>query len=710
MSAFRLSIRDSLALVTFDLPEEKVNKLSTPVMTELSALTDQLAGVQGIGALLFRSGKKDVFIAGADIHEIEDVKDPAEGKLKSALGQQVFERWSRLPFPTVAAVGGACLGGGTEFALACDYRLLSDSEKTRVGLPEVNLGILPAWGGTQRLPRLTGITSALDIILTGKALDGKRAKKIGLADEVVPEAIFEQWAESFARSQIGQRKPRRPRFRKSLAAILLEANPVGRRLVLARARTSVLAKTRGHYPAPLEALAAVDEGYGRKLAAGFAIESAHLANLIGTPIQRNLVRIFFWTEDVKKETGAINPTVKPRAVRRVGVLGAGVMGGGIAQLAAEKGLPVRMKDVTHEALAHGYRTAAAIWSDRLSRRRITPRQFRQKMALLSGGLDYSGFGLAEVTIEAVVEKLSVKRQVLREWEETVSEDRIFASNTSTLPISQIAAEARNPRRVVGMHFFNPVEKMPLVEIIRGEKTSDEAVATVFDLARKFGKTPVVVRDAPGFLVNRILAPYLSEAVRLLADGCRIEDVDAALTRFGMPVGPLALLDDVGIDVAVKAAQTMSEAFPERLPSASSLDAVVKAGRLGRKVSFGFYRYRDSRRLDADARAYGVLGLRTPNRSPLPPEVIEARLLMPMVNEAAYCLEDRIVSSPDKLDLALIFGTGFPPFRGGLLVYADELGAARVVNRLEDLAERLGGRFLPCPVLVRMAKGNRRFYD
>ncbi len=709
-SAFRLSIVDGLATVIFDLPDEKVNKFSTPVMEELSALTDKLAAAPGIRALILRSGKKDIFIAGADVREIEGVERPEEGAAKSALGQQIFSRWAALPFPTIAAIGGACLGGGLEMALACDYRLMSDSPKARMGLPEVNLGILPGWGGTQRLPRLVGIRSALDLILTGRMVDGRRARRIGLADESIPEPIFEEWSETFARSKAGTRKPAGRRRRRSASDWLLEGNPLGRRILFSRARKGVLAKTRGQYPAPLEALAAVAEGFGRKLPDALAIENARLGRVVATPVQKNLLRIYLWTEEIKKETGAANPTVAPRSVSRLGVLGAGVMGGGIAQLTADKGYPTRMKDIAPEPLAHGFRTAAEVWKEKMGRGRMNRRQFEEKMGLLSGGFDLAGFGMAEVTIEAVIEKLPVKQQVLREWEDAVPDDRIFASNTSTLPITRIAENARNPRRVAGMHFFNPVHRMPLVEVIRGEKTSDEAVATVFDLAKKLGKTPIVVRDGPGFLVNRILAPYLSEAVRLVTEGCRIEDVDRAMTAFGMPVGPLALLDDVGIDVAVKGGQTMAAAFASRLPLAENFGGVAEAGRLGRKTGKGFYRYAGSRRLGPDPGAYRDLRLRAAGGTPLPEEVLVARLVMPMINEAAFCLEDRIVASPARLDCAMIFGTGFPPFRGGLLRYADELGPDRVANRLEDLQERLGDRFAPAELILRMARERRKFYD
>jgi 3-hydroxyacyl-CoA dehydrogenase len=330
------------------------------------------------------------------------------------------------------------------------------------------------------------------------------------------------------------------------------------------------------------------------------------------------------------------------------------------------------------------------------------------MDLLSGTLDYSGFGLCDVTIEAVVEKLAVKRAVLEEWEEAVPRDAIFASNTSTLPITEIAVGAIEPGRVAGMHFFNPVHKMPLVEVIRGERTSDETVATIFALAKTLGKTPVVVKDAPGFLVNRILATYLSEAVRLVLEGCRIEDVDAALTGFGMPVGPLALLDDVGLDVAAKGGEVLQAAFPERLKMGGE-DALAAAGRLGRKNGKGFYAYENGKRGAPAREAYEVLRVERRDRSPLPPEVIQSRLVLPMINEAAFCIEDRIVGEPGKLDLAMIFGTGFPPFRGGLLRYADSLGLDRVFTRLDDLAERLGPRFAPAERIRELANARRGFY-
>jgi 3-hydroxyacyl-CoA dehydrogenase/enoyl-CoA hydratase/3-hydroxybutyryl-CoA epimerase len=424
--------------------------------------------------------------------------------------------------------------------------------------------------------------------------------------------------------------------------------------------------------------------------------------------------LFFRMEEVKKETGvealgAPGAGVRPRKIARVGVLGAGVMGGGIAQLAADKGYPTRMKDIKPEALALGYAQAARIWKELLKKRRMTRADFARKMALLGGSLDYAGFEGCDITIEAVLEKMAVKQAVLADWERVVPAKAIFASNTSTLPITEIASKAAHPERVVGMHFFNPVHKMPLVEVIYGVKTDPEVTATVFDLAKKLGKTPVVVKDSPGFLVNRILSPYIGEAVRLLLEGNSMESIDKAMRTFGMPVGPIELLDDVGIDVAAKAGGTMAAAFPARMPADPALEKLVAAGRLGRKVGKGFYFYEKDKRGGPDQAVYGELGLSSPSKN-LSSSEIEERLILPMINEAAYCLSESIVASPAKLDLAMIFGTGFPPFRGGLCAHADSVGAKEVVEGLQKLAKEKGERFVPAPPLIEMANTGKKFFE
>ncbi|MEO8430063.1 MAG: 3-hydroxyacyl-CoA dehydrogenase NAD-binding domain-containing protein [Acidobacteriota bacterium] len=705
--AFTLALEDDgLAILTFDLPGEKVNKFSRGVIRELAEVLLRLDREPRIRALLVRSGKPDVFIAGADVKEFLTTAPAEAGDAVRAV-QALFEQLAHLSYPTVAAIHGVCLGGGTELALACDYRVMSDAKKSQIGLPEVKLGIFPAWGGCTRLPRLIGIQKALDLILTGRSLDARRARKVGLVDAAIPAAIFEETARRFARDRMGRQKPRGRRAKRGFAELALESNPIGRRLLFAKARETVRKQTGGHYPAPLEAIAVIEEGQGKSVAESLEIEARRIVGIFGGPVQRNLLRIFFWTEEVKKETGVPGKVVAARPVTRVGVLGAGLMGGGISQLAADKGLPARMKDIEPGALAHGFAAAAAVWREKSRRKRIPPAELASKMALLSGTLDYTGFSRCEVTIEAVVEKLGVKRSVLKEWEAVVPDSAIFASNTSTLPIGEIAAGARVPSRVVGMHFFNPVDRLPLVEVIRGRDTSDEAVATVFALAKALGKTPVAVADTPGFLVNRILTPYLLEAVRLVQAGSRIEDVDRVMTRFGMPVGPIALLDDVGLDVAAKAGEVLQAAFPDRM-NASGSEALVAAGRLGRKSGRGFYDYEGGKRTNPSKEAYAALGARPADKPPVSDQEIETRLLMPMINEAAYCLEDGVVTRPERIDLAMIFGTGFPPFRGGILRYADTLGIPEVVERLAELAARLGPRFTPAPLLRQLAEGGRGF--
>ncbi len=708
MSAFRIDVApDGVGSLTFDLPGEKVNKFSREVFLELSEVMVRLSQDPRVRALLVRSGKPEIFIAGADLKEFTRI-GPEEISAGSARGQALFEQLARLPFPTIAAIDGVCLGGGTEFALACDYRLMSDSPWARIGLPEVRLGIFPAWGGCVRLPRLVGLSAALDLILTGREIDARRAKRIGLVDESVPAAIFDDHVRRFARSKVGGPK-RVPRpDRQSAAERVLEATPLGRRIIFKKARESVLAETGGHYPAPFEAIAVIEESWGKPIDAALEVESRRIANVFGGEVQRNLLDIFFATEQVKKETGVEDPGVRPREVTRLGVLGAGRMGGGIAHLAADRGIPARMKDVEPKALAHGFAAAAEIFRGAVRKRRLTEREMAARMARLSGTLDYSGFAKCEVTIEAVVEKLEVKQSVLAEWEKVVPETAIFATNTSTIPIARISSAASRPDRVVGMHFFNPVHRMPLVEVIPGETTSQETTATIFALAKRLKKIPIVVRDLPGFLVNRILAPYLSEAVRLVREGCRIEDVDRAMTDFGMPVGPLALLDEVGLDVAVKAGEVLQAAFPQRIKSGGD-EALVAAGRLGRKSGAGFYEYSAGGRGKPSPDAYEVLRAQPKAASPFPPDQVESRLLLPMVNEAAFCLEEGVVPGPGKLDLAMILGTGFPPFHGGLLRWADSLGLPRVRSLLEELAGRFGPRFEPARSIRRLADARGTFY-
>lgn len=699
VGAFRLEREGDLAVLWFDLPGEKVNKFSSEVMLELDALVDAIAQMNDVKFLVLASGKESIFIAGADITEFTKVTDASEAERFTRFGQQVFRKIAALPQVSVAAIHGACMGGGTEVSLNCDYRVASDSPKTSIALPEVKLGIFPAWTGTTLLPRLIGLPAALDMILTGKSFDGRRAKKIGLVDEVVPATILLEAAKKFVRTQ------GRKRSGSNRTHFYLEGNPLARGFVFNKARKTVKEKSGGHYPAPLRAIDVMETGFREGIEKGLAAEAKGASELIMGDTAKNLISLFFLMEESKKDP--ISKAALP--VRRAGVLGAGVMGGGIAQIIADKAdVPVRMKDINQQALAGGMKAAARVWQKKVERRRLSRRDMAAKMARITTTTDWSGFSSADLVIEAVVENLAIKQQVLDEVEGLGNDAMIFASNTSSIPITQIAAKAKRPENVAGMHFFNPVDRMPLVEVIRGEKSSDAAVATVAAFARKLGKTVVHCNDAPGFIVNRILTPYMNEAAFLLEEGYSGEAIDRAMKGFGMPMGPLALLDEVGIDVANKAGQVMVDAFPDRLTASSGIRKLLESGRLGRKNGRGVYLWSEGKRTGVDPEIYKVLGV-SGDRQGTPGTIIE-RMVLAMINEASLILDGGVVSSPGQIDLAMIMGTGFPPFRGGLLRYADSLGLPEVVQRLENLAASVGPRFTPARPLVARAGAGRKFYE
>ena len=698
-----------VAWLVFDRPDARVNILTQAVMERLDALLGELeegARRGDVGALVVRSGKPGTFIAGADVDEIAGVTDPEEGRRAAALGQAVFRRLERLPIPSIAAIDGVCLGGGTELALACTYRIAADREETQIGLPEVRLGILPGFGGTVRLPRLVGLRAALDIILTGKSVSARKAQRIGLVDERVPTPILYERAAELAHDPEGLRE-RAERGSKGLGARLLEDTAPGRRLVLAMARKQVLKETRGHYPAPLSILDTVRRTLPLDIDRALAVEAEAVGRLVATRESKNLIHIFHLMEAAKKKA----PSAEAREVERMGVLGAGVMGGGIAQLAAYRGIAVRLKDIQAEALTTGLSHAHDLFQKSVRRRRMSDAEAADAMARISPTLDYSGFGALDLVVEAVVERMDVKKAVLREAEERLPEGAVLASNTSTLSITEMGRGLADPARLCGMHFFNPVHRMPLVEVIRGEASSEGAVATVFAAARKLGKTPLIVRDGPGFLVNRVLGPYLNEAGWLLSEGASVADVDEALVDFGMPMGPFRLLDEIGWDVAGHAGAVLHEAFGERMEPAPVMEALGRTGRLGKKAGQGFYGYEKGRESGVDESVYDALGQAVPqNRRTVSADEIVDRCVLVMVNEAARILEDGIVEEPGDVDLGMITGTGFPPFRGGLLRWADERGTGQVRERLEAFRAAHGGRFTPAPLLERLADHGRRFYD
>ena len=699
-----------LLWVTFDRPGERVNLLDAAILETLDGLLEDLRSRPDVRGLLFTSAKPGMFIAGMDVEQIASVTGSQAGAEAARFGQAVFQKIADLPIPTVCAIGGTCLGGGTELALACRFRVVANDPALRIGLPEVQLGIIPGFGGTQRLPRLIGLTRALELILTGRTLNAKRAAKYGLVDLLVPPAYLERESVALVERVIaeGERSVAGALRSGRFLARLAERSGSFRRYVIGQARKRVAKRADpADYPAPFRALEAVEVAFTRPLLEGLDYEARVVGELISSRTAKNLMWLFK-TQTALKSRGSGRGAV-PRKVRRMAVLGAGIMGGGIAQLAADKRIAVRLKDLQYDAILTALRTADSIWKRRVSRRRMTRGEQWRRMSYIAPTLDESGLSRVDLVIEAVVENLEVKQNVLAETERWLDERAVFATNTSSLPICEIAARALRPERVVGMHFFNPVHRMPLVEVIAGRKSSPEAVATVRELAVKLGKVPVVVKDGPGFLVNRILTFYLNEAARLLGDGLRIEAIDESMTAFGMPMGPLALLDQVGLDTAKHVGEVLAAALGKRAEgNAGLLNTIIGSGRLGTKNGRGFYRYRDGKRGVPDGETYALIGSPTPRD--LPPETLQERLVLAMVNEAAICLEDGIVAAPRDVDIAMVLGTGFPPFRGGLLRYADSIGIPIVADRLSRLAESQGPWFQPAGLLQTMVREQRRFYD
>jgi 3-hydroxyacyl-CoA dehydrogenase/enoyl-CoA hydratase/3-hydroxybutyryl-CoA epimerase len=704
MGAFTVERDGDVAVTVFDLPGSSVNKISRTVKDEFAATLRALRDDAGVRSVVLISGKPETFIAGADIEEFVATRTAEAFRALSSEGQRLLDDLEALPKPVVAAIHGACLGGGLELALACHHRIATDHPKTALALPEVQLGIIPGAGGCNRLPRLVGLRAALDMILTGKNVRADRALRMGLVDELVHPAILRATAVVTARRLADTGLPPR-RLRGSW---LLERTAPGRAFVLSRARAVTLRKSGGHYPAPLAALEAVGFGLTHGMARGLEHEAELFARMAMTDVSRQLVRIFFATTALKKDPGVPAPAPQPREVERIGVLGAGFMGAGIAAVAADQAeVPVRMKDADLARVGKGLKACADVIGENVKRRRYHRREGARRLALISGGTDYAGFRGADLVIEAVFEDLEVKRQVLREVESVARADTIFASNTSTIPIARIAEASRRPETVIGMHFFSPVHRMPLLEVIPHTGTAPEATVTAVAFGRRMGKTVIVVRDRPGFFINRILAPYMVETGHLLAEGTPIEELDGTMTRWAFPVGPVALLDEVGLDVAVKAGEVMREAFGERLAPAIALDRLVQAGRLGRKNGRGFFRYEGGRRRGADGAVYELLGV-AKGTGPGADAVTE-RLTLAMLNEAARALEEGVVRQPRDGDVGAVFGIGYPPFRGGPFRTIDALGPASVVAALERLAAGCGPRFAPAAILRDLVARGSRFY-
>lgn len=702
----------AIAIVELDMVGEKVNKFNTAMMARLKEVIDELK-TSSYKAVIFKSNKNKIFIAGADIDEIKVMKTKDEFDKAVGAGQSIINDLEDLPQLTIAAISGACAGGGCEFVLACDYRIASDESSTRIGLPETKLGIIPGFGGCIRLPRVVGLANAMDIILNGKLVAAVKAEKMGLVDLAVHPGILMEQAVRMAAAKIkdGAKKRRKTFQPKDMASKFMESF-LGRGVVFSQSKKTVLKMTHGHYPAPLVAIDVIKKTYlSMDRTAAMATERAAFCEMAITSVSKSLLHVFDLTEMVKKQTGVVGVEVKPMDVKKISVLGAGTMGGGIAYLGADKGIEVRLKDINYDAIGKGLKHARDLWAKLVKRKSITKYEFQQKMDLISGTTDYSGFGTVDVCVEAIVEDMGIKQKVIGETAKNMREDAIIATNTSSLSVTEMAKGHPRPEFFAGMHFFNPVHKMPLIEVIRGEKTSDKTIATIFELSKKLGKMPVVVKDGPGFLVNRLLLPYMAEAAFLMQEGMSIEVVDRAYVKeFGMPMGPFALMDEVGLDVCIKVLKIFKKAFGERIEIAANMEKLEKSGRMGKKNGKGFYKYDASgKRLEVDEAIYAELGVPQPTNPLTTQECIE-RGIFAMVNECARALiEDKIVELPAEVDLAMIMGTGFPPFRGGLLKHADAVGSSYIVTQLDKYAAKGAKRLTPSAPLKQLAASGQKFY-
>ncbi len=714
---FRLEKRDDrIAILWMDDPHESVNTLKRELIEQFASVLTEIENNRRLEVLVFASGKPQGFIAGADLNMLKDVTTPEQARSLSRIAQELNTRLAHLRPISVAAIHGACLGGGLELALALDLRVASNDHQTRLGLPEVQLGLLPGGGGTQRLPALIGAERALDLLLTGRRLSAERARRMGIVDELVPKEILIEAAIKLAHSR---RQERSLSFGavtnllsfKKLREWVLAGNPIGRRVLFDQAHKRTLRKTRGNYPAPERILAVTKIGLEQGFEAGFAAEAEAFGELVVSRPAKQLINLFFAGNQLKKHRGIDDPLITPCAIHKVGVLGAGLMGAGISYVTITRAqVPVRLKDKDSPGVSHGLGYVRRLLDDRVRKRAMTRLQRSQSLAMVTGTVDLLGFANADLVIEAVFEDLTLKQRMLRDVEAITHDKTVFASNTSAIPITEIAAAGQRPENVIGMHYFSPVEKMPLLEVITTDVTAPWVIATCVEFGKRQGKTVIVVGDGPGFYTSRILGPYMNEAVYLLMEGVAIDRIDGALQDFGFPIGPMALLDEVGIDVGNKVADKLSGAFGDRMRPPPGIERLLQDQRLGRKNQRGMYHYADPTRSPkpVDESVYRLLGVAPSNL--LSSNEIAQRCALQMVNEAARCLEEGIVSSPRDGDIGAVFGLGFPPFRGGPFRYLDQSGVKEIAARLEQLCDRHGERYAPAPLLVEKARKGKGFYD
>jgi len=711
-----VSVRpDGVAVVTIEDKKAPLNTITAELGEELVTAIARVENDASIVAAVLASGKPDSFVVGANIDMLKSIHFAKDAERMSRELASGLGRLRTLSKPFVAAVNGQALGGGFELALACKAIVLSDDKKTAVGLPEVQLGLLPGANGLLRVAERAGLQVALDLGLTGKNVRPAKAKKLGLCEEVCAPAVLVEAAARIARDLAsGKPAPHKPGFALDAAhlqTLALESSPVGRALLFKKARQETRKKTHGHYPAT-ERILDVLERYGSKgFAAAAELEAKCFGELVVSETAHRLIEIFFATTALKKDTGTDDPKVKGRKVERVEMLGGGLMGGGIAYVTINAGIPVRLKDKDDAGVGRGLSYVKGILDGRVKKRQISREERDQVFARLTATTDYSGIQHADVVIEAVFEDLALKQRVLKDVEEHTSDKCVFASNTSSLPITQIAAASKRPHNVVGMHYFSPVHKMPLLEVIRTDKTAPEVVATAVALGKKQGKTVIVVKDGVGFYTSRILGPLMNEASHVLAEGVAIDAIDGAMVDWGWPVGPIQLLDEVGIDVAEHVGKIVHAAFGDRIVPPGTMEALIKDDRKGRKNGRGFYRYDkdavEHGKRQVDPTIYKTLGIEPKTR--LPAEEIQMRCSLQLVNEALFCFGEGLLRSPRDADIGAIFGLGFPPFRGGPMRYVDSIGAPEILRRIRGYEDRFGKRWTPAPALVEMANKGQRFY-
>ena len=699
-------LKNGVWVVTLDSADSPVNALSSALFNEVESLIGDVEGDHSAKGLVIMSGKEDTFVAGADLDEVNAMATKDEVKTYIERANAILSRLETWPKPVVCGIHGACMGGGLELAMACNARVASDSSKTVFSLPEVKLGLLPAGGGTQRLPQLIGISEALPMMLMGKQLRPKKAKKLGLIDDISHPFALKDAAVAKVLALSAGKVPGK-KIKRPLPQALMERVKPGRELIFHLAKKGVLSQTKGVYPAPLAIIDSVKYGSEHGVASGIEQDVHRFANLVLTPESRGLISLF----QAMKRAGKGLVNGKSRDVKKLAILGAGLMGNGVAGVSTDLVDSLLIKDISLDGAAQGVQEVRDGLAIRAKSGGITTFEKEMLGAKVVACDDFSGFAGTDMVIEAVFEDLDLKKKLLKEVEEATDGAAIFASNTSSLPISEIAKDAKYPDRVVGMHYFSPVRSMPLLEIIATDQTADWVVETAVDFGMKQGKTCIVVQDGPAFYTTRILTIMLNEAMLLLEEGVDVKVLDEAMMTFGFPVGPITLVDEVGFDVGVHVGEVMKPTADSRgIPQSTVLGKLHDKGFLGRKNKKGFYSYGKKRRgkkpVNPDVK--GIIGAK--KKSKISVEEMQQRVGLAMVNEAICCLEEGIIRNPTDGDLGAVLGLGFPPFTGGPFRYTDERGPADVLKTMASLEKRYGKRFKAANLLREKAKRRERFHD